>query len=394
MTEKLFQDRVALQQQYAAALLSDVLPFWETHSIDPHGGFLTCLDRRGEVYDTDKFVWLQARQVWTFSMLYNRLERRASWLDIARHGVEFLRAHGRDGEGSWYFSLNRDGDPLVQPYNIFTDCFAAMAFGQYALASGDDEAKEIALTSFRNVLRRRDDPKGSYSKAVSWSRPMRSFALPMMLLNLSRELKEHVPRDEWETMNDGWAKEITGLFIDRETGLVFEHVSPDGSHPDTFEGRLLNPGHGLEGMWFLMELALERNDSALAATTVDTILRILEFAWDREHGGIFAFMDARGKPLQQLEWDQKMWWVHLETLLALLMGYVRLGRQECWTWFERLHEYTWQHFPDPEYGEWFGYLNRRGEVLLPIKGGKWKGCFHVPRCLFRCSELLKGPFPS
>jgi len=394
MTDKRFQDRAALQQQYAAALLSDVLPFWETHSIDPHGGFLTCLDRRGEVYDTDKFVWLQARQVWTFSMLYNRLEKRASWLDIARHGAEFLRAHGRDGEGSWYFSLNRDGDPLVQPYNIFTDCFAAMAFGQYALASGDDEAREIALTSFRNVLRRRDNPKGPYTKAVSWSRPMRSFAIPMMLLNLSRELKELLPRDEWETMNDGWTKEITGLFIDQETGLVFEHVSPDGSHPDTFEGRLLNPGHGLEGMWFLMELALERKDSALAAMTVDTILRILDFAWDREHGGIFAFMDARGKPLLQLEWDQKMWWVHLETLLALLMGYTRLGRPECWTWFERLHEYTWQHFPDPEYGEWFGYLNRRGEVLLPVKGGKWKGCFHVPRCLFRCSELLKGPFPS
>jgi len=394
MIKRPLPEPAALQQQYAAALLSDVLPFWETHSIDPEGGFLTCLDRRGDVYDTDKFVWLQARQVWTFSMLYNRLERRPSWLDIARHGAEFLRAHGRDGDGNWYFSLNRDGDPLVQPYNIFTDCFAAMAFGQYALATGDDEARHIALTSFRNVLRRRDNPKGIYSKAVSWSRPMRSFAHPMMLLNLSRELKEFIPPDEWESMNDGWAKEITDLFIDRETGLVFEHVSPDGSHPDTFEGRLLNPGHGLEGMWFLMELALERNDTALAAKSVDTILRILEFAWDREHGGIFAFMDAHGKPLQQLEWDQKMWWVHLETLLALLMGSVRLGRQECWTWFERLHEYTWQHFPDPEYGEWFGYLNRRGEVLLPIKGGKWKGCFHVPRCLYRCAELLKGPFPS
>lgn len=44
--------------------------------------------------------------------------------------------------------------------------------------------------------------------------------------------------------------------------------------------------------------------------------------------------------------------------------------------------YTWQHFPDSLSGlEWFGYLNRQGEILLPLKGGKWKGCFHLPRGL-------------
>jgi len=32
---------------------------------------------------------------------------------------------------------------------------------------------------------------------------------------------------------------------------------------------------------------------------------------------------------------------------------------------------------------------RRGEVLLPLKGGKWKGCFHVPRGLFQCWQILE-----
>ncbi len=394
MTKNLLHNQEELRQQYTNALLLDVLPFWESHSIDPQGGYFTCLDRGGIVYDTDKFVWLQARQVWTFSMLYNRLEKRAAWLDVARHGAEFLRAHGRDGDGNWYFALNRDGDPLVQPYNIFSDCFAAMAFSQYALASGDDEAKEIALASFRNVLRRQSNPAGTYSKIVPWTRPMRSFALPMILLNVARELEGLLPADELKAMTDGWIEEITGLFIDRETGLVFEHVAPDGTHPDTFAGRLLNPGHGLEGMWFLMELALRQNNTALANVATTTILRILEHSWDQEYAGIYAFLDARGKPPLQLEWDQKLWWVHLETLVALLMGYTRLHRKECWTWFERVHQYTWAHFPDPEHGEWFGYLNRRGEVLLPIKGGKWKGCFHVPRCLFRCAQMLGSGAPA
>ena len=99
--------------------------------------------------------------------------------------------------------------------------------------------------------------------------------------------------------------------------------------------------------------------------------------------------DAKGHPPQQLEWDQKLWWVHIETLVALLKGYRLTGRKSCWSWYERVHAYTWAHFPDPEYGEWYGYLNRRGEVLLPLKGGKWKGCFHVPRGLYLCMRELE-----
>jgi len=381
-------DYVGLKQQYSTALTEDILPFWERHSIDPHGGYFTCLDRKGDVYDTDKFVWLQARQAWTFSMLYNRLEQRPRWLEIARHGIEFLRTHGMDGNGMWYFSLTRDGDPLVQPYNVFSDCFAAMAFSQYAQASGDTRAREIAERTFRNILARKANPKGIYTKAVPGTRPMKTYALPMILLNVLQEVAWMFPPQEFGEYRDSLIDEVVRFFVDPETGLVFEHVAPDGSHPDTFEGRLINPGHGIEGMWFLMDIARTKNDTPLVHRAVETILRILDFSWDKEYGGIFAFMDARGKPPLQLEWDQKMFWVHAETLVACLMGYAATKREECLTWFERVHEYTWQHYPDPLYGEWFGYLNRRGEVYLPLKGGKWKGCFHVPRTLFLCAKIL------
>ena len=138
-----------LAHLYRSALLDDVIPFWEAYSIDDeYGGYFTCLDRDGKVFDTGKFIWLQARQVWTFSMLYNRVEKRQKWLDIAAIGVDFLRSHGMDDNGNWYFALNRAGQPLVQPYNIFSDCFAAMAFGQYALATGCDESAELALSTY------------------------------------------------------------------------------------------------------------------------------------------------------------------------------------------------------------------------------------------------------
>ncbi|NMC37697.1 MAG: AGE family epimerase/isomerase, partial [Bacteroidales bacterium] len=62
----------SLAEQYRRELLDNIILFWEKNSVDrEHGGFFTCLDREGKVYDTDKFVWLQARQVWMFAFLYN-----------------------------------------------------------------------------------------------------------------------------------------------------------------------------------------------------------------------------------------------------------------------------------------------------------------------------------
>lgn len=149
-----------LAELYKNALLTDVIPFWEQHSIDwQQGGYFTCLDRQGQVFDTDKFVWLQNRQVWLFSMLYQRVQPRPEWLKIAANGANFLAQHGRDPEGNWYFALDRAGQPLVQPYNIFSDCFAAMAFSKYALVSGENWAEAVALQAYQNVLRRQTNPK-------------------------------------------------------------------------------------------------------------------------------------------------------------------------------------------------------------------------------------------
>jgi N-acylglucosamine 2-epimerase len=180
------------------------------------------------------------------------------------------------------------------------------------------------------------------------------------------------------------------VFLNPQTNLISEYVSLTGTRIDSFDGRLINPGHGIEAMWFIMDIGKRSGDMTLINQAVDVTLATLNFGWDQTHGGIIYFLDRFGYPPQQLEWDQKLWWVHLETLIALVMGYALTGRPECLEWFQRVHQYTWDHFPDPEFGEWYGYLNRRGEILLPLKGGKWKGCFHVPRALYRCWKILES----
>lgn len=384
-----YMDAKGYSRLYRDNLLNDVIPFWLKHSRDDiDGGFLTCLDRKGEVFDTDKFVWLQCREVWCFAMLYERVEKRQEWIDFAVQGADFLMRHGRDEKGHWYFSLTREGKPLVQPYNIFSDCFAVMAFGRLYKVTGREEYKKIALDTFHHILERYDQPKGRYSKSVPGARPLQGLSLPMILSGLVVEMEGIADPALIRRVIDDSIHAVFHKFYHAPSGLMLENVPPDGGFSDTFEGRLVMPGHSLESMWFMMDLAERLGDRALMEKATGISLDLLAFGWDRQYEGIYYMLDIKGHPTQQLEWDQKLWWVHFEAIVCMLKGYLHTGDPRCRDWFERLHTYTWDHFGDPEFGEWYGYLDRRGEVLLPLKGGKWKGCFHVPRCLYEAWKTL------
>ena len=367
-----------LIQQYKEELLDNVIPFWLNKSQDKeYGGYFSCLRGNGDVFDTDKFIWLQARQVWMFSMLYNKVEKKQEWLDCAIQGAEFLKKHGHDGNYNWYFSLDREGKPLMEPYNIFSYTFASMAFGQLSLATDNQEYADIAKKTFNVILSRRDNPKAKWNKAHAGTRDLKNFALPMILSNLSLEIEHLIDKDFLQQTIEECIHEVMDVFRRPELGgIIVENVHLDGSLSDSFDGRLVNPGHGIEAMWFIMDLGERLNRPELIEEAVKTTLITLEYGWDKEHGGLFYFIDRLGHPTQQLEADQKLWWVHIETLISLLKGYQHTGSEECLEWYKKVHDYTWSHFKDQDNPEWWGYLNRQGEVLFDLKGGKWKGCFH------------------
>ena len=381
-----------LANRYKTELLDSVLPFWLNKSIDKeYGGYFSCLDRDGSVYDTDKIIWLQGREVWLFSMLCNKLGKKQEWLDAAIQGAEFLKKYGHNGDYDFYFSLTREGKPLVEPYNIFSNTFACMAFAQLAKATGSEEYAEISRRIFKRILERRGNPKGKWSKAVPGTRPMKDFALPMIICNMALEVEDIInDPQQLEKTIDECLHEVLDVFYQPDLGCMLENVSSlDNSRLDCFEGREINPGHNLEALWFMMNLGIRRNDKALVNKCVEISLSVIEKGWDKEYGGIFYFLDSKGAPQQKLEWDQKLWWVHIESAIAMIKGYQLTGNKKCLEWFEKLDEYMWSRFKDPLHPEWFGYLNRRGEMLLPLKGGKWKGCFHVPRGLFEIWQILE-----
>lgn len=297
-----------------------------------------------------------------------------------------------DEDGNWYFSLDRLGNPLVQPYNVYSDLDACLGYCQYALATGDENARQIALRSHSNVLKRNADPegpKGKYSKACPGTRPLRELGIWGAILIATLDMEPLLGEDVFNDTVDNCLDEIFNVALNKDRNLLFEYTDPDGLVEDCSETRLIVPGHGIEAMWYVMEAARRRNDKKLINKALDVALSIAEFGWDSEFGGFYYFLDADGYPPVQLEWDRKLWWVHLEPLITFAMGYSLTGREDSWQWFKKIHDYAWSHFPDPKYGEWWGYLNREGKPFLQLKGGKFKGCFHLPRALFQCHRALK-----
>ncbi len=378
-------------ERYEKELIDSVIPFWEDHCVDKEfGGYFTSLDRDGSVYDTEKYMWMQWRIVYMFATFYASSYRQEQWLDIAKQGFDFLTEHGKSADGTYYFALNRQGEPTMAPSNIFSDCFAAMGAAALYKATGDARYKAEADSAMHNYIRRMDNPKGRWEKAQPAKAKRLSHGHFMILANLCSVMKDCLGTDEYEADCRRAVGTVLEKFWSDEHQVLFENVNPDGTFDLTScEGRFINPGHGLESMWFVMNYAERIGDQAMIRKAADIVKALLSFGKDKEYGGIYYFMDVLNKPHLELQWDMKLWWPHNEAILATLFAYRLTGETYYLDQFKEIDQWAWAHFKDPEYPEWFAYLNRRGEPTHMLKGGKWKTMFHLPRCLFVALDQMR-----
>ena len=387
------EDRLrALSASFRSALLEDTLPFWIGHCVDrKHGGFATFVDRRGEPLCGDKGGWVQGRFTWLLARLYNSLEKRLEWLDLSRHGIEFIERCGFSPEGRVYFTLTREGHPLRLRRYIFAETFAAIAFAEYGRAAGDGEriarAREI-MELVEDIL---SNPEALPPKFFPRAFQARSHAVAMIRVATYQVLREADPAGvaTYDALIDRSIDEIFTLFLKPDRKALLETVGPAGETLEGPVGRCVNPGHAIETSWFLMTEARTRRDHGLLERALPILDWSLELGWDRVHGGLFSFVDVEGRQPEQVEWDMKYWWPHTEAIYATLLAYALTGRELYAEWFERVLDWSLAHFPDREQGEWFGYLHRDGTVALDLKGNNWKGPFHLPRAQLYSHLLLE-----
>ncbi len=375
---------------YRDGLLEDIVPFWIRHSVDREfGGFQMALDRDGTIIDTDKGVWQQCRFTWLLGELYNNVEPREEWLELARHGIEFIDRHCIDPvDGRMWFHVTQDGRPIRKRRYAFSESFAAIAYGELAKGTGSDELADKARRAFRAFIDHNLEPKGMQPKYTD-VRPTRGIGFPMITINIAQELRESIGLEDSKKWIDRSIDAIRRYHVKPEIECVMETVGPDGEMIDHFDGRTLNPGHAIEGAWFILAEAAHRDDEDLVRLGCDMLDWMWKRGWDEEYGGLFYFRDVYGRPVQEYWHDMKFWWPHNETIIATLWAWALTRDPKYIEWHRQIHDWSYRHFPDPDHGEWYGYLHRDGRISVPLKGNLWKGPFHLPRMQLVCWKLLE-----
>ncbi len=382
-------DFSALLTQYRAELLDRTIPFWLKYGIDwQNGGICTCISDQGEVLSTDKYMWSQLRAIWTFAALYNRIAPRAEWLAVAEQIFSFVQKYGRDEQGNWLFLVSKEGQPLQGATSIYTDGFAIYGCTEFARATGSQEAITLALETYANVQRKLSCP-GSYPTApLPIPAGAKAHGISMIFSLVFHALGCYL--NDPAIINAGLehANQVMTVYLHPEHKRLYEFAALDNSLLELPPGRVVNPGHAIESMWFMIHIYEQSHDAARIRQAIDAIKWHIELGWDEEFGGIVLARDAAGSPWEKFP-EAKIWWPHTEALYALLLAYLLSPEDWCLEWFQRVHDYAFAHFPVPQYGEWTQNLDRRGNkmkttVALPVKDP-----FHLARALINSIDVLE-----
>ena len=381
-----------LYKEYRETLMDSILPFWLRYGFDrEHGGLYTGLDRDGTLLETDKSVWFQGRALWVYATAYREMENREEYKVLCDSLVSFIEDHCFDpADGRMYFRVSASGEPVVKRLRyVFSETFAILGFAAYSRAFNRPEYAQKAYDLFKKVQNYLATPGVLTPK---FETPSKGFGLPMILLNTVSEIRAALPerKDELTCIIDTYIKEIETYFVRPELKIVVEQCNSDGTLAlDHFEGRQLNPGHAIEGAWFILNEAIERGNDADLMNLGTTMLDwMFSNGWDTEHGGVIYFKDALSKSATEYWHDMKFWWPQCEAAIANLMAYRLSGKEEYLLQFEQVDRYIKDHFLDAEYGEWYGYLHKDNSLSTPLKGNMYKGPFHIPRMYLVCCSLF------
>ena len=412
-------------KSYLDHLTEVILPFYMERAIDKvHGGFYSCFSNDGrKMVSTHKYMWSQGRYIWIFSKLAQMEEfpesRRKEFLELAGKGLDFVLNHGFLEDGRCVFLMDEKGEWLETTPgagyagSTFADCYVASGIAEYAKAAKDRSILELAMKKYSHIM---EMYRNHTFQTLPFYVPqgMKCHLTAMILCGMQRDYLLAL-----EALGDKRAEEVRACYgtlcreiLDhfcQENFLVREMIQEDNAPSRRFLGNYVNIGHTMEGMWFVLDWALKNHDDS----AVKKVGRILNatfcLGWDREYGGLYYYRGADGQELSgdildgqeeksaaQMKKDQsnKIWWVHTESLYALLLYGISQNDGECLERYRQLKEYTFRTFPnpDPEIGDWIFLRNRDGQPAENEVGGRLpiKDPFHPIRNIVLMIELLKN----
>ncbi len=375
-------------------LFEHVMPFWEQHALDPHGGILTCINDAGEVLSTEKWMWSQWRAVWAFSHIHNKLDPDPKWLERARSIAEFCLGNGwLEQEQGWALLLAQDGQVLRRHESIYTDSFAIYGLAELYRATGEARYRAWACRTADAVLVKLQEP---YERLPHFPYPIpagaKAHGVPMSFSHVLADLGDALGEPRYLEASRRLSEEVFSDFYDSDSDRIIEFVQEGGGVFADPEGAVTVPGHAVEEMWFQWHVFQQVGwKDAPRELVLRLIFRHLELGWDKKHGGMVLAIDREGR--DEVGWkfaDTKLWWPQTEALYATLLGWNETGDMAYLDWFERIWLLCLEHYVDWENGEWRQKLNHDLSPMTDVIALPVKDPFHLPRALMLQIELLEA----
>ena len=397
-----------------------LLRTWYPRAVDEeYGGYLTDFDADWELAGAQrKMIVTQARHLWTASQAAMRYPDEPMFLEIARHGFEYLKDTMWDFEHGGFFTLvSREGQPVLDGSLAFKtaygNAFAIYGIAAYAKASQDTQALTVAKEAFMWLDTYSYDPEqGGYfqhlnqdgSLGKSSQEPPKDQNSSIHLLEAFTALYEVWPDETVRSRLEEMLLLVRDTMVQDEQylQLYFEAdwtpVSFRDSLPAVREANYwidhVSVGHDVETAFLMLEAAhaLGIDDTRTRKVGKSMVDHALKVGWDQQTGGFYdGVYYLPGDSVSTVVKDTKTWWAQAEGLNSLLLMH-SLYPDHVPSYFNRFEElwaYSKTYLIDLDRGGWYsGGMDKEPELYDAPKAHMWKGNYHTLRSLMQCADRL------
>lgn len=401
--------------------------FWLSNGIDQeYGGYLVCFDEHGKPMDqldvmkpTDKMIVTQTRMIWGFSaLLRNGMAEKYGWAKrckaAADQGVDFFIKHFWDpvnGGFAWY--TDRKGNVQDNGKLVYGQTFAIYALAEYALATGDERAKEYAEKTFDLMMKYCvDTVRGGYYENLTetWvpeieidkGGDLKSLDIHMHTMEAFTTLYECTKKENHKRKLQEVIDIILTHMVDYDFGCGRNHftyafapkaareICRTWNYDRAPENANRNPrdttsyGHNIELVWLLNRAYEVMGEAPVKELTKRFADYTLTNGWDYTYGGIFRDGLHNGRVVV----TDKEWWQNYESLTGFLDSYQVTGCEEYLEKFFELWKFDRTYFYNEEVGESRQLLKANGDPIIPDTGNQWKCIYHTDRAMMECIPRL------
>lgn len=368
-----------LRETYKEALFGKFIPNMDSLVVDHElGGFMCSVDiLTRKLLNTNKRAWFEGRGIWTYSFLYNNLEKNPRYLEIARKSKDFILKL-LPSDGSFYISgFTKEGKPLADTEgDIYGNLFVAEGLAEYSKASGEkkylDQAKEIIL----KAVERYDRPDFSYAyKAENRVAGPRILGHWMILLSLTTQILRQGQDPQIQALADRCVDAIMNHHLNPEYRLLNEALAHDLSPlTDPVASQYGDVGHGCETLAFVLNYAVLIKDAGLFKRAEKEFKRHVDAAWDDVYGGHFHVLENVSTNTWALN---KLRWLQEEILIGAMILIEHTGDQWALNCYAKTEAYIRKNYVRPEYAFIIDSGDRKMEKHSQVRAEH----YHYPRQL-------------